>query len=106
PPSVVVADESLPRRLVKLEREEAELPSRHLEQALHEEELPSVHREETARETTPPSAQPPVAAPARAPVIGLRASVYRAQLCSRADARHAIVLRELLGPPLALRQDW
>jgi hypothetical protein len=97
-----------PRRLVKLQIKEPELPSTHPELAPHEVKLPSIHPEETAREMRPPSAQPPKTAASQPPdvAVAIRASAYRAQLRNRADVRRAIVLRELLGPPLALRLDW
>ena len=107
-PPVVETVEPEARRLVKLHREEPELPSTHPELTPHEVELPSIHPAETARETRPPSAQPPKTAAQQPPdvAVAARASAYRAQLRNRIDVRRAIVLRELLGPPLALRQDW
>jgi hypothetical protein len=108
PPVVVETAEPKPRRIVNPRHEEPELPSAHPELAPHEVELPSIHPEETAEETTLPSARPAMSAASRPPdvVAAPRADAYRSQLRNRADVRRAIVLRELLGPPLALRSDW
>ena len=107
-PPVVRSAKPEPHRLVKMDHEQPDFPSAHPESEPHEVELPSIHPEETAHETTPPSALPPVpvAAQTSGAVVATRSSAYRAQLRNHADARRAMVLRELLGPPLAMRSDW
>ena len=105
-PPIVKTVKPAPRRMVHVKQEESELPFEHPELAPHETELPSVHPEAAPREAMPSSLQPSRAAAAPVAVLSPRASPYREQLRSRMEIRRAIVLRELLGPPLALRQDW
>ncbi|MBI5686477.1 MAG: hypothetical protein HZC54_15500 [Verrucomicrobia bacterium] len=105
PPPVTETIEEAPRRMVKLSREESELPSARPETKSREVEPPAAHPEPAPHEELPPAAQPPKSA---ATVAGLlpRTSRYHELLRNRTEVRRAIVLRELLGPPLALRQDW
>ena len=105
-PPIVKTVKPAPRRMVHVKQEESELPFEHPELAPHETELPSVHPEAAPREAMPSSLQPSRAAASPVAVLSPRASPYREQLRSRMEIRRAIVLRELLGPPLALRQDW
>ncbi|MFA6561881.1 MAG: hypothetical protein WCV00_08235 [Verrucomicrobiia bacterium] len=105
PPTIETVEDA-PRRLVQVRHEEPELPSEHPELAPHETELPSTRSEAAPREAMPSSVQPSRATAAPIAVLSPRASLYREQLRSRTEIRRAIVLRELLGPPLALRQDW
>lgn len=91
-PPIVETVEAAPRRLVRAKHGESELPSEHPEAA--------------PREAMPSSVQPSRTAAAPVAVLSSRTSLYREQLRSRMEIRRAIVLRELLGPPLALRQDW
>jgi hypothetical protein len=104
-PPVVETVEEAPRRLVKLSREESELPSARPEAEGHEHEPPPAPPEPAQPEDAPTAALAPKLAVATSG-ISPRASLYRGQLRSRQEIRRAIVLRELLGPPLALRQDW
>ena len=113
-------EEEAPRRLVELQPEKPELPSGHPEQAPHATVIPSAHPEEVPHRTLLPSVHPeetPHAAlpsalrkPMQAMTPGVatiaRASAYRQQLRDRDDVRRAIVLREVLGPPVGLREDW
>jgi len=105
-PPMIEPGEDAPRRLVQVRHEEPELPPEHPELAPHETELPSARSETAPCEAMPSSAQPSrtVAAPiaAQSP----RTSRYHELLRNHKEVRRAIVLRELLGPPLALRQDW
>jgi hypothetical protein len=97
PPPIVVTVEEAPRRLVQLSREESELPSARPETKAREVE-PTPHEE--APSTAPaPARVGPVA------VSSPRTSLYRDLLARRKELRRAIVLREILGPPLALRRD-
>jgi hypothetical protein len=106
--------------LVELAPEKPELPSEHPEQAPHATVIPSVHPEEAPHRTLLPSVHPeetphvalpsalrkPMPAVTPSVVTVARAFVYRQQLRDRDDVRCAIVLRELLGPPVGLREDW
>lgn len=107
-PPVVRTSEPATRRIVRMQRNEPELPSAHPEPAPHEVGMSSIHAGESARETTTPSARPSIPEAARPPeaVVASRALGYRSLLRNRSDVRRAIILRELLGPPLALRSDW
>jgi hypothetical protein len=113
-------EEEAPRRLVNLPPEKPELPSEHPEQAPHATVIPSAHPEEVPHHTVLPSVRPeevphtalpsalrkpiePVMTPSR--VTAWRAAVYREQLRDPDSVRRAIVLRELLGPPVGLRED-
>jgi hypothetical protein len=104
-PPVVETVEEAPRRLVKLSREESELPSARTEVRVHEHEPPPAPPEPAQPEDAPPAVSAPKLAVATSR-LSPRASLYRELLRNHNDARRAIVLRELLGPPLSLRQDW
>jgi hypothetical protein len=105
PPVVEIVEEAPTRRIVKLSREESELPSARPEARVHEHEPPPAPPEPAQPEDAPPAVSTPklVVATSR---LSPRASLYREQLRNHKEVRRAIVLRELLGPPLALRQDW
>ncbi|MCX7827211.1 MAG: hypothetical protein N2689_16905, partial [Verrucomicrobiae bacterium] len=114
-----VPEEEAPRRLVELVPEKPELPSEHPEQAPHATVIPSMRPEEVPHRTVLPSVRPEetphVALPSalRTPLPAVtptvvsvpRASIYRQQLRDLDNVRRAIVLRELLGPPVGLRED-
>lgn len=112
PPMVEEEPEEAPRRLVKrlgeLERPKAELPSGRPEEVPHARVLPSVHPEEVPHERVLPSAlkQPLAALMTPTVVAPARGGRFREQLRGRDSIRQAIVLREVLGPPLALQEDW
>ncbi|MFZ2640435.1 MAG: hypothetical protein WA117_05560 [Verrucomicrobiia bacterium] len=105
PPPVIEPIEEAPRRMVALSREESALPSERPEARPPHVEPLSAHPEPAPHEEMPSTAQPSKPA---VPVSALpaRTSLYRERLRSRNEIRRAIVLREVLGPPLALRQDW
>lgn len=105
PPPVIETNEEAPRRMVKLSREESELPSARPETKLREVEPPAASPEPAAHEEPPPTAPQPKPF---APLAGLspHTSFYHDLLRNRKEIRRAIVLCEVLGPPLALRQDW
>jgi len=120
PPVIQVPEEEAPRRLVELQPEKPELPSEHPEQAPHATVIPSAHPEEAPHRTLLPSVHPeetphialpsalrkPIPAVTPSVVSVARATAYRQQLGRPDDVRRAIVLRELLGPPVGLREDW
>jgi hypothetical protein len=111
-PPVIVEPEEKPRRLVDrmadIERQKAELPSGRPGEVQHAVVLPSVHPEEVPHETILPSALKQSLARQMTPTVAvsMRAARFQKQLQSRGSIRQAIVLREVLGPPLALREDW
>jgi hypothetical protein len=112
PPPVIEEPEEKPRRLVErlaeMERPKAELPSGRPEEVPHQIVLPSVRPEEVPHQRILPSALKQSLSVQMTPtVVGwARGARFREQLHSRASIRQAIVLREVLGPPLALREDW
>ena len=112
PPVIEEEPEEAPRRLVgrlgDLERPKTELPSGRPEEVPHQIVLPSVRPEEVPHQRVLPSAlKQPLSVQMTPTVVGwARGARFREQLHSRASIRHAIVLREVLGPPLALREDW
>ena len=105
PPPVIEVDEAPPRRSVKLSREESQLPSARLVVKTSEVEPPPPSPEPSSHDEAPSTAQLPKLA-ASVAALSPRKSPYHDLLRSHKEARRAIVLRELLGPPLALRQDW
>ena len=105
PPPVVETNQAPPRRFIKPDREEPRLPSTRPEIRFREAEPPSEHPAPTPREPMPSAAQPKKPA-ATADLLPPIKALYREQLRSGKEIRRAIVMRELLGPPLALRQDW
>lgn len=112
PPVIEEEPEEAPRRLVdrlgELERPKTELPSGRPEEVPHARILPSVQSEAAPHERVLPSAfKQPLSALATPTVVAtVRAARFREQLRGRDSIRQAIVLREVLGPPLALREDW
>ena len=108
PPPVIEEPEERPRRLVErlaeLERPKAELPSTRPGEVPHAVVLPSVHPDEVPHQTVLPSALK--RAMTATVVPSARGGRFLNQLHNRAGIRQAIVLREVLGPPLALREDW
>ncbi|MBI5395287.1 MAG: hypothetical protein HZA91_08340 [Verrucomicrobia bacterium] len=111
PPPVIEEPVEKPRRLVdrlaQIERQKAELPSGRPGEVPHQIVLPSVHPEEVPHERVLPSAlKQPLSVQMSPTVVGwARGARFREQLHSRASIRQAIVLREVLGPPLVLRED-
>lgn len=112
PPVIEEEREQVPRRLVEqlgdLERPKAELPSARPEEVPHARILPSVLPESVPHERILPSAlKQPLSVQMTPTVVGwARGARYRDQLRDRVSVRQAVVLREVLGPPLALREDW
>jgi hypothetical protein len=107
PPPVEEPDEPV-RRLVDARVEKEKLPSALQEQPPHREVLPSSRPEPVPHAAVLPSAQsqgkPSALTPTVAPAS--RARHFREQLRRRETVREAIIQRELIGPPLALREDW
>ncbi len=107
PTPPIVKAEPEPRRIVKLQREASELPSALSERTSREMEPTSFPAADNAPETTTSFARQPAyeAAQGAEATVSSRAQGYRSLLHSRHDVRRAIILREVLGPPLALRTD-
>ena len=108
PPPIIAEPEEKPRRLVdrmaQIERAKAELPSGRPGEVPHAVVLPSVHPEEVPHQTVLPSTLKRQMTLTVVP--SARGGRFLNQLHNRAGIRQAIVLREVLGPPLALREDW